>query len=217
LDSEEKIATYLDIKRSQHLEQFIESGEDIDSHIAKYANRLRNDLSKLQEDYNNLYSDGVDNFYGVLSLSERWDSILMWSHYGDFHKGYCVGFWEEKLRNSIYATGGRVMYPKDNKFPEISPLEQDDAKIMIIQTHAKSEEWSYEKEYRLAKLFYPNIPTVADRIEVIADDFFAEIVIGINASQQTKEELIQIAKSKNVKIYQAVKIPFKFELTRNQL
>jgi hypothetical protein len=217
LDSEEKINDYLEVKRNQHRELFIESGEDIDAHVLKYANRIRNELPQLQNEYNSLYSQGVDNFYGVLSLSERWDSILMWSHYGDFHKGYCVGFREEKLRNSIFATGGRVMYPKDNKFPEISPLEQDEAKVMVIQTHAKSTEWSYEKEYRLAKLFYPKIATTADRIQKIPDNFFAEIIIGINASPQTKAELIQIARSKNIKIYQIAKIPFKFELTRIEL
>ena len=29
---------------------------------------------------------------GVLSLSERFDSILMWSHYANHHKGFCLGF-----------------------------------------------------------------------------------------------------------------------------
>lgn len=30
--------------------------------------------------------------FGVLSLTERNDSILMWSHYSDSHKGFCIGF-----------------------------------------------------------------------------------------------------------------------------
>ena len=29
---------------------------------------------------------------GVFCLSERCDSILMWSHYADCHKGVCIGF-----------------------------------------------------------------------------------------------------------------------------
>ncbi len=28
----------------------------------------------------------------VLSLSELKDNILMWSHYADYHKGFCIGF-----------------------------------------------------------------------------------------------------------------------------
>src|SRR5437879_3144630 len=29
---------------------------------------------------------------GVLCLSRSWNHILMWSHYGDKHKGICLGF-----------------------------------------------------------------------------------------------------------------------------
>src|SRR3954471_5525958 len=29
---------------------------------------------------------------GVLSLSERWNSVLMWSHYADNHRGVCIEF-----------------------------------------------------------------------------------------------------------------------------
>jgi Protein of unknown function (DUF2971) len=29
---------------------------------------------------------------GVFSLSERWDSVLMWSHYADHHRGICIEF-----------------------------------------------------------------------------------------------------------------------------
>jgi hypothetical protein len=30
--------------------------------------------------------------YGVSCFSESWNSILMWSHYADRHKGICLGF-----------------------------------------------------------------------------------------------------------------------------
>jgi hypothetical protein len=43
--------------------------------------RLRNSIqSMLQDDY------------GVLSLSAKNDNILMWSHYADYHKGFCIEF-----------------------------------------------------------------------------------------------------------------------------
>ena len=34
----------------------------------------------------------IDAKLGVLSLSRRWDSSLMWSHYTSSHTGFCVGF-----------------------------------------------------------------------------------------------------------------------------
>ncbi len=34
----------------------------------------------------------VDKIFLVLSLSELKDNILMWSHYAELHKGFCIGF-----------------------------------------------------------------------------------------------------------------------------
>jgi hypothetical protein len=30
--------------------------------------------------------------YSVLCYSRSWNNVLMWSHYGDRHKGICLGF-----------------------------------------------------------------------------------------------------------------------------
>jgi hypothetical protein len=34
----------------------------------------------------------MDAKLGVLSLSRRWNSSLMWAHYSSSHAGFCVGF-----------------------------------------------------------------------------------------------------------------------------
>lgn len=38
------------------------------------------------------------NGYGVLSLSKKCNDILMWSHYADSHKGFCLGFKDDLWR-----------------------------------------------------------------------------------------------------------------------
>jgi hypothetical protein len=214
LDDDTKINMYLAQKENDSKNTI--SQENLKKLIKDFELKLRNQAVKVQEEYNTLYFDGVDKHFGVLSLSERWDSILMWSHYADHHRGYCVGFWEEKLRKNFYVSGGQVIYPKDNSFPRLSPIG-DDIENMIQQSHAKSSDWSYEKEYRLAKIFYPEIATTTDRIQLYPDHFISEIVIGLTASPQTKEELIQIGKIKNVEVYECIKKPFKFEIDRRQL
>jgi len=214
LDTEEKIETYLAKKKIEIASHF--PAKDLEQLLINFRQRLRNELPQVQEDYNSLYFDGGDKHYGVLSLSERWDSILMWSHYADFHKGYCVGFWEEKLRNTFIVTGGRVIYPPENNFPRLSPIG-DFFENMIQESHVKSSDWKYEQEYRLAKVFYPVVPTTEDRIQEFSNDFISEIIIGISASEKTREELIQIGKMKGVEVYQSIKKPFKFEMDRQQL
>jgi hypothetical protein len=214
LDTDEKIEQYLEKKKIDSESHYLQ--KDLEQLLKSFEHRLRNELSQVQEHFNALYFDGADKHYGVLSLSERWDSILMWSHYADFHKGYCVGFWEEKLRNTFIATGGRVIYPPENNFPRLSPIG-DFLQNMIQESHVKSNDWKYEKEYRLAKVFYPEIPSTEDRIQEFPNNFISEIIIGIRASDKTRTELIQIGKTKGVEVYQSIKKPFKFAMDRQRL
>ena len=189
IDTDEKMETFISAKRIElknHGSTKERTPEAIEELLDTFKYRLRNELDKVQEEYNALYFAGGDEHYGVLSLSERWDSILMWSHYADDHKGYCVGFWEEKMRNGIIATGGRAIYDPENNFPRLSPIG-DFLENMIRQSHSKSNEWKYEKEYRLVKTFYPDIPSDEDRIQTFSNEYISEIIIGLSASQKTAQ------------------------------
>jgi len=85
------------------------------------------------------------------------------------------------------------------------------------ETHTKSFEWEYEKEYRLFNLLFPAIPTTKERTITFPDTFFAEIIIGLMTPEQHKKEIIYHAQEKNIKIYQAKKTPFRFEVTREEI
>ena len=217
LDSEEKLSQYLSYGRQRREAETTMSKEDLDDMMSKFELRLRTERDKTQEFYNSLYFEGVDNHYGVLSLTEKWNSILMWSHYGDCHRGYCVGFWQEKFRKSGVVNGGVAIYPEDNSFPGISPIDQNETKSTIQQVHTKSNEWKYESEFRLYKMFYPETATVDARIHIVSDDYFAEINIGLSASVETQNALIEIAKAKNIPVYRLSKVLFKFEVAREQI
>ena len=193
------------IKKIQQSDQFLQDGRNTEREFEQIEHRRRNELYKVQAFYDELYFEGVDNPYGVLSLSERWDSILMWSYYGDQHRGYCKGFWEEKFRNYLVVSGDPVSYPAQNIFTEIHPTNDDFIETTIKQSHSKSNEWSYESEYRLTKIFYPEIPMPEDRIQQIPDDFFAEITIGLKTPVEYGDKLRQIGKVKKIKVLQAKK------------
>ena len=60
----------------------------------------------------------------------------MWSHYANSHQGFCIGFYEEKIRNYVVKSrnggkGGMVIY--DSKFPEIDPLNTNEIQDMFYQ------------------------------------------------------------------------------------
>jgi hypothetical protein len=141
----------------------------------------------------------------------------MWSHYADFHKGFCIGFDESKMRNSgFFGKGGNVLYT--NEFPSINPLD-DIHKIenAFIPTYFKALEWEYEKEYRLTKLFYPNKPTVKNRLIVLPKDFVVEVILGISISEENKKMILAECEKRNIVTYQIEKIPFKFKVDKVQI
>ncbi|KOP36887.1 DUF2971 domain-containing protein [Flavobacterium sp. WLB] len=215
LDSQEKIERYVDEGLEKHKEWLIKDGRNIKDERVFQLKRLEN-LELYQQEHERIESEATDKHYGILSLSSRWDSILMWSHYGYFHKGFNVGYNEEKMRQSgFFGKGGPVAY-SDN-FPAIDPFSEHNMITSFMQTHFKSKEWEYEQEYRLTKLFYPNVPTEKDRTIVIPLDFIEEINLGISISEKDKNEIVDFAKNKNIKIFQTEKIPFKFGLTRFQI
>jgi hypothetical protein len=216
LDSEDKIKRFVDNKTIEHFEVLNREGRNIEEEIRKLEKRLTEDLSGFQKESENILYNTQDKNYGILSLSKRWDSILMWSHYSDCHKGYCVGFNEIKLRMSgSFGKGGDVFYSDD--FPQISPFDDDLMENSFTETHYKALDWQYEQEYRLTKLFYPEAPKTEDRIVNIPHDVFEEVYLGLNMDDQHKSEIIEIAKLKNIKVYQVVKIPFKFTLGRIEI
>ena len=53
--------------------------------------------------------DELSKTYGVLCLSNRRDSILMWGHYCDRHRGLVVGFDESSV--VFHPTNGRELRP----------------------------------------------------------------------------------------------------------
>ena len=85
--------------------------------------------------------------HGVLCFSASWKSTLMWAHYGDKHKGMCLGFEIEDgphLTKIEYASK-RLPSPIDFSKP-LAGIDQD---MLTKCLNVKHSGWKYEKEYRL--------------------------------------------------------------------
>ena len=89
---------------------------------------------------------------GIVSLAERADCPLMWSHYGDEHRGLCVGYSVPDdvagdVRQVEYGGGRRVEVSQVAGMLNGDPAalrELDDAVLLH-----KAESWRYEREWRL--------------------------------------------------------------------
>lgn len=218
LNTPEKVNQYALEFVDRHKAYILRNGLNVQNEIKSLTNDFTNHLDEMQSNHEKILFTNQDKFYGVLSMSARWDSILMWSHYGDFHKGYCIGFWEEKMRNSrFFGKGGPVHYNPDNSYPLIDPLSKEGTMINAFkETHTKAFDWQYEDEYRFFNL-YTKDPTDDDRKVNFPNSFIAEIILGIMMPESDKKEIIEIAKKKGIKVFQAKKVPFHFEIGKEEI
>ncbi len=82
---------------------------------------------------------------GIACFSERYDDLLMWSHYGGRYKGFCLEFDSSsepflKTRPVDYVARPPSLSLKDLLLVDFDPVEK------LFCT--KSEAWVYEKEWR---------------------------------------------------------------------
>ena len=86
---------------------------------------------------------------GVACFSERKDDLLMWSHYANCHKGFCVGFDRGILNETVQGSLGPVNYDID--IPKFR-LFEDIPDFLVKLLGTKSKVWEYEEEYRIIKM-----------------------------------------------------------------
>ena len=82
----------------------------------------------------------------ILCFSRNWDNLLLWSHYGDSHKGVYLGF-------EIPAAAPGENYETDVLYqPNVLQIRsQEDVNIDLATRlfRTKHESWSYEQEVRM--------------------------------------------------------------------
>jgi len=135
---------------------------------------------------------------GVLCLSEVRDSILMWGHYTDSHRGVVVGF---DSTNPFFSKRGNDL--DDFGFLRQVNYQLDRPQVKLTDTtslawfQTKSADWAYEKEWRIVRPL-----SEADRVDMnpspvclfeFAPDAVREIVVGMRAAPSLIQEIRDIA------------------------
>jgi hypothetical protein len=85
----------------------------------------------------------------IYCLTPKPASTLMWSHYGDGHRGICLEF---HVGNPVFLNAWEVKYSA--VYPNWVPHRALEYAMAMIFT--KSDEWSYEEEFRI--LASPDLP-----------------------------------------------------------
>jgi Protein of unknown function (DUF2971) len=123
-----KIAQYADLNDPFELLPFRQTDKEAREHIKVVVRVL---------------SEG----HGVLCFSESWQSTLMWAHYGDKHKGMCLGFEIEDGPHLTKINYVSTRLPSQIDFSK--PLGGVDEAMLTKCLNIKHSGWKYEKEHRL--------------------------------------------------------------------
>ena len=138
---------------------------------------------------------------GLLCLSEVRDSILMWGHYTDNHQGFVVGF------DSDHPFFSRRRSDKD-EFGFLRRVDYSPRRPQVTLTDTtspvwfstKSEQWSYEKEWRIVRV----LSEADHRIDrspfpiclfEFAPDAVVEIIVGMRSPPSLVTEIRSLAAS----------------------
>ena len=116
---------------------------------------------------------------GVFSLAERANCPLMWSHYGDEHRGLCMGY---SIPDGRTVAVHKIQYGASRLVrasavarmldgDDVSRREVDDAVLL-----SKAKPWRYEREWRL----------IGQRGERCSPLELQEVVFGMRCSDVVK-------------------------------
>jgi hypothetical protein len=143
---------------------------------------------KLDEEFN--------KHFGVLCLSELWDSILMWGHYTSSHEGFVIGFdAEHSFFNQRRSPADEFGFLRQVRYQVSRPVVSLMSSGALEWFETKADVWAYEREWRMfrvlsqAKEVMPIGETLLHLFE-FPSDCITEVILGVRCSSATETAII---------------------------
>lgn len=109
--------------------------------LASYLNSMNpGEVAEIYKD--KVLKKLINDNMGVLSLTTKFDNLLMWAHYANDHKGFVVEF---NTEDPFFYKALKVDYKQKRPREKIGR----ENKLRILFT--KSIHWEYENEYRMLR------------------------------------------------------------------
>jgi hypothetical protein len=159
---------------------------------------------------------GIRGKHGMICMTSAIDDSVMWSHYGDKHKGVALAFSFPEPSGVI-----KVKYSNDRV---VIDLQNNGEPGPILDGHFeqllghKSAGWSYEKEYRFIVPVNPATEQDGHYWKELSDDIFTGVVLGC-LCPDTEDQMLQFLKDHgfdNVAVSRARMNPKEFKMNLQQ-
>lgn len=134
---------------------WLHNEQAMDCLFSENERTLNIDVTSIKDSFYKTINSLVDKTMRVGCLSEVCPTkIIMWSHYGAFHKGMCLEYdfsncfdtYCNLIRPIIYSDAPLIIKPD-----VASDYESWSGSMLLLAILSKSNEWAYEKEWRLVK------------------------------------------------------------------
>ena len=157
------------------------------------------------------YLTKMDEFIRICSFGTSYESLLMWAHYADNHKGICIEY------DFINCSDMRVfMQPVyySNKRSSVNSIPDMNLYSKIIASISKSEDWKYEKEWRFVSFTPTQLGKMNNHLPVPKP---TAIYLGgkfdLN-NEDEKKDFARIIETKKIPIYQMTNHPAEYKLIK---
>ena len=166
------------------------------------------ELRFLEENTDNVLS--FDPYHGIYSLSQNPLDELLWAHYSNSHRGFCIEFDKnELLNNDKIILADSVSYTDSP--PEIlfrDTLPKNNLNLKNKSGFYKSNRWSYEEEFRIV--------TSTNELISYSPNSVTGIYFGLKMAENDKQKILDLMKHKHIDYYQIelVKNSYKFKAVK---
>lgn len=160
------------------------------------------DIQRLIDDWDSKISHSTIELFLIGCLCTNSKNRLMWSHYADSHKGFCIEFdfseptkeVLETLPLPVVYSDKRPLIPWEAAFEKTTEKMESACRELMLGLLIKDSEWSYENEWRIiinaanpADLKMPRISCV---------------YLGASIAEKNREKILEIAKQNKIPVKQ---------------
>jgi len=123
---------------------------------------IRNHREEVNREIVERFTAKMRTGFGVLSLTETPLSGLMWSHYSDSHRGFCIEYdfsalpYTDLRRRLCFPAFYRRKLTDATRYMAWKDPEQFNNLFGQFLCLLKSDEWAYEKEWRIVHTIGPS-------------------------------------------------------------
>jgi len=177
----------------EHIKDFVKNSENTKNLTIEEQEKFRREF-EIQSNTNEKFVALREKIFfkqisttGVVSLSKYNNSILMWSHYADHHRGLVFEFNYTGKKFDLHEFPHKVEYIDGYGFLSHAVSREERNKQMETILLSKYNDWSYEGEYRIIDFdFQGNKP--------FQKELLTKIIFGLKASPENMNRMVNLCR-----------------------